>query len=265
MIKMNTVRLSSRQKEIIELLKISVEMSVEEIATRFQVTSTTIRRELAYLEENMLIVRSRGHARIAPTSMVSPFSIRCEKNNEEKMLLAQKAMEYIRPNDTIIMDSGTSVYALALQMAHKDIKDMVIVTNSVPIVNVLAGKCRIMVCGGMLEESTMSLLGSNADTTIDSVVADKLFIGAAGIKINVGLTITSPLQYSIKTKMLKSVEESFVMVDSSKFKTMGVNIFCRWADVGTIITVRNEENADIIEKMQRSGVRIDYVDRLKKD
>lgn len=262
---MNASILSQRQQEILALLKNSAGKSVEELAEHFQVTPTTIRREFTYLEDNLLIVRSRGYARIASENIISPFNIRCDRSKDEKILIARKALEYIHPHDTIIMDSGTSIYMLATQMAAENLNKLVVVTNSLPVANVLSGKCRVMVCGGMLEETTMSLLGPNADAMMESVVADKLFLGATGIRLNIGLTVTAPLQYNIKTKMLKSAEQNFILVDSSKFNTIGVNVFCKLADVGTVITVRNRENADAIEKLQKAGVRIDYVDCLEQN
>ena len=258
---MGKIRLSQRQQEIINILKNCNGMSVDEISELFKVTSTTIRRELLFLENNMLIVRSRGYARIAGDS-ISPFDMRDQLFHEEKMLIAQKALEYVNPSDTIIMDSGTTIYALASKIAVSGIGKLAVVTNSLPVASVLAGKCMVMMTGGMLEESTLSLIGPNADAYIDSVVADKVFLGATGINLQAGLTVSSPLHFSIKAKMIKRAEQNFILIDSSKFNKGGFNIFCKPEEMGTIITVRTEENAEKIDQLQKMGIHIEYIDML---
>lgn len=254
-------RLTKRQQEIVDVLKKCNGMSVDEIAERFGVTPTTIRRELLFLENNMLIVRSRGYARIAGDS-VSPFETRNQLLHDEKLLIAQRALEYVNPDDTIIMDSGTTTYALASKISSSSIGKLGIVTNSLPVASILASKCLVMVTGGMVEESTLALVGPNADSCIESMVADKVFLGATGINIQAGLTTVSPLHLSVKTKMIKSADQNFVLIDSSKFNTGGLNVFCKLQEIGTIITVRTAENAEKIEYLKSIGVRVDYIDMV---
>lgn len=259
---MLNTRLTKRQQEIVDILKKCNGMSVDEIAEKFDVTPTTIRRELLYLEENMLIVRSRGYAHIAD-NLVTPFEIRNQLFHNEKLLIAERAFKYINPDDTIIMDSGTTTYALANKIHLNDIGRLGIVTNSLPAASMLAGKCLVMVTGGMVEESTLALIGPDADSCIESVVADKVFLGATGVSVEAGLTAVSPLQFSIKSKMIKCAHENFVLIDSSKFNTGGLNIFCKLQEIGTIITVRTATNAEKIESLLNAGVKVDYVDLIE--
>lgn len=255
-------RISQRQQKIIQMLRTCDSMAVDEIAVKFNVTATTIRRDLICLENNRLILRSRGYAQIVENPSVSPFEVRKQIHSNEKMLIAQKALEYLNHASTVIIDSGTSTNALANRIAYSDIGKLAVITNSLPVASVLAGKCMVMVTGGMVEEATLALVGPDADVHIESVVADMVFIGATGIDTDAGLTVSSPLHFSIKRKMIKSAKENIILIDSSKFKTGGFNVFCKLNEIGRIITVRTKDNKDEIEKLIDKGVKIDYIDNI---
>ncbi len=262
---MKNIRLTPRQKEIIEILSSCNGMSVNDLAEHFNASTATVRRELLFLENNMLITRSHGYAH-KMESVISLYEKRGQNAQEEKAQIAKIALKYIKPDDAIIMDSGTTIYALATQIAQKESKELVVITNSLPIANILVGKCMLMLTGGMVDESSLGLLGPSAESFFDSIFADKLFLGGTGLIVEDGMpahiTVKSPFQQNIKKVMIKKAREHYVLIDSSKFMATAFNTLCQLEGDNTIITIRTEENAEKIEQLERMGIKVDYIDKL---
>lgn len=252
--------LTHRQWEIVNLLCNYKSMSVDDLAAHFGVTTTTIRRELSLLEQMDMVVRSRGYAHLKDVPNVSPFEARCQMHAQEKKLLAKRAMQYIQPSDTILMDGGSTVYALAKEITVSNMPDLAVITNSLPIAQTLAGHCLTISTGGTVEVNTMSLVGPNTEAAIDSVVANKLFLGATGINLSLGLTVNSQLCLGVKKRMMEHATERIVLLDSKKWMSSGMNIFCKLDEVDRIITIRNSENSEKIAVLQQRGVCLDCVD-----
>lgn len=259
---MHRAGLSDRQFRIVELLETGGKMSVNELAEHFNVTPTTIRRELIQLEAEDLIRRSHGYAQTVDrkdNQPISTFEYRRHSREAEKRLIAKRAMEYIKPCDTIIIDSGTTNLALAEALAETEIPELSIVTNSLPVANVLAYKYRVAMTGGIIDSTTMCLIGHDAESYFDNVSADKVFLGTTGINTAAGLTVISPFHYNVKRKMMQSASKVIVLADSAKFKSGGFNVVCSFEPLDVIITVRNESNSDDMDVLQEKGVKFDCI------
>ncbi len=257
-------KLSERQSEIIQLLKARESMSVDELASVFSVTPMTIRRDLIQLDEQGLIKRSRGGAYI-PSQEDTPFEIRTRQNISEKTQLADLARTYIHSGETIILDSGSTMAALAGKlMEHADeYASLSVITNSLPTASMMnASRFDIGMPGGALDHKTSSLIGPTTDSYFESIVADKFFLAASGMFIPVGLTIYSPLHISLKKKMMASAAEVIAVIDSSKFNVHSTHIFCEFPEITHLITMRTSGNAEQIERLQEIGVHVDYIDAL---
>lgn len=245
-----------RQNEIIKILQENHSMSVESIAEYFNVTPTSIRRDLILLEKNKFITRSRGYAHIAESQNVSEFEIRKSVNSEEKQKIAAVAASMIKPRESVILDSGTTTLALANYLKNNVIPNISFITNSVPAAIALASKYLVVLSGGILQERNMSLIGPDADRYFQSIVADKVFIGATGVHSTLGLTSSSPFHGSIKKHMVHSSAEVIALIDSSKFSITGINVFCSFNEVKTIITCACKENEAKLNEIAKRGVNI---------
>ena len=257
---MSAKRLSERQWSIMNALKTQKSMSVEEMARHFDVTATTIRRELTKMQQDGLVTRSRGYAHLPENQTVSPFEARFQVFATEKELVAQYALKYIRSGETIIIDSGTTTYALACKIAESDVSNLQVITNSIPTASVLAHKCVTMVAGGTIEENTLALIGPSTSDFFENVAVDRLFLGATGINMNAGLTIKSQMHCGIKRKMMACANEIIALIDPSKFITGGANVFCKLQEVDRIITIHTTENESDLRKLEKMGIKVECAD-----
>jgi len=235
-------------------------VSVSALAQRFSLTDTSIRRELIALEALGLIARLRGGARLASDDKaISSFEIRTHRMATEKHSLAEAAMRYVCPNNTIILDSGTTTFHLANQLSANPISDLAIITNSYPIISILSNKYPLIFIGGTVDNNALATIGPLAETSLDGIMADVAFISCTGINVNMGLTIQSQFHTGIKRSIIHHANKRVALVTSDKFLVVGGNFFCSLDDIDVLITdavteanekqldrIRNESNIEII-------------------
>lgn len=252
--------LTSRQQQIVNILNEKEQITINELANYFHVTTATIRRELTLLAEKGLVVRKHGYAYLNNRTAKdqSTFGIRLALHSEEKMMIAQRAIQYISPEDSaIILDSGTSTYALAQLLAtQKSKRRLSIISNCLPIATCCSGAYNI-ICGGTIDEASLAMIGHEAEDYFDTILADIAFIGANGVVGLEGPSVSSLFQMGIKRKMMSRANKKILLLDSHKFKSRGVSKLCDFKDFYVLITVCTEENSEQIFNLRREGIRVD--------
>src|ERR1019366_201998 len=109
-----------RQHRISEYLQSIEFASLEEIAKQVDASVSTVRRDLSVLEATGSMGRTHGGARIvAPRSDEFVFSARDTHQLAEKEAIGRACAELIQPNQTVIIDVGTTVYHVARQLESK--------------------------------------------------------------------------------------------------------------------------------------------------
>ncbi len=87
---------------------------MEELSEEVDVSVSTVRRDLAVLEAKGILRRTHGGARlITPRSDEFTFTARDTHQLEEKEAIGRACAELIRPNQSVIIDAGTTVYHVA--------------------------------------------------------------------------------------------------------------------------------------------------------
>lgn len=148
--------------------------------------------------------------------------------------------------------------ALAETINESNPKNISIITNSIPVASLLSQNrnYEITISGGVLQHNNMSIIGPDADAFFERILVNTAFIGSTGVYPSLGLTVSSPFHVSVKRKMISSANRVIALIDSSKFSTIGINVFCTFDQLSTIITVRTEENSKIIDDLIDRGVDI---------
>lgn len=246
-----------RQNDIINLLHDKQSMSVKSLAEYFKVTPASIRRDLKTLEYNNFITHTHGFARICldKSSYVNPFTIRSNSCSDEKLRIAKAAAKFVSPNSSIVLDSGTTIHELALELSRNHVSKVSVISNSLPAAIALANNYSVSLCGGILESNTMALIGPEADDYFFHITVDVVFIGCTGAPAS-GLTTNSPFHVSLKRKMVNCAQEVIALIDSSKFNVIGTYVFCEYNSISTVVTVETENNRDRINDLIKSGVKV---------
>lgn len=227
---------SERQKRIIELVSRNKSVQINDLVELFDVSVMTIRRDLAELEEKKYIKRVYGGAVLNEEELNKPYFPRAAINSHVKDLIARKAVELIKDDDTIILDLGTTVLQVSKHL--EGIKDLTVITCCIPAITELEKYPDITVytLGGELKRDNHAFLGVNTEEEIQKYCADIAFIGVAGISFEFGFTNYYHQTASLCKKVMKQAKKVVLLADSTKFDKAKSAVVGKLDVIDTIIT-----------------------------
>lgn len=202
-----------RQEIILNKIKLGGSVQCEELAKELDVSVMTIRRDLEKLKQEGSIERFHGGA-IAKKEV--PYMDKQVKNLDTKELIAREAATYVEPGDVVFLDAGTTTYNIATLLMDRT--DITIVTNDIEIAHLLKhSEMEVIVCGGVVQSTTGSMLGSFANEIIRHINIDIAFMGAASIDRNFFVLTPTMAKGEFKSLVMRNSKLSYLVVDDSKF------------------------------------------------
>lgn len=242
---------SYRLDQIYSILLKTRTATVEQLATQFHVTPTTIRRDLLVLEEQGLIYRTRGYANILETNDTANVF------EAEKDRIAKSAVKFINDDMTVAMDSGSTVRAICdCLIKENSIQSLDIVTHSLDVAMRLGGTYRVSMPGGVMMASYNALVGMNVENFYRDINVDVAFLGTTGINNCNGLTVSDPLQLEVKKRCVQCAGKRIAVATSSKYLRRGIYVVCDFSEIDVLITVKTPENEPMLERISKKGVDI---------
>lgn len=210
MSKRNTLQ---RRHNILALLSEQGEVSVDQLAKRFDTSEVTVRKDLAALESTGLLLRRYGGAVPLPQELlvdtaqpVSPY----------KAAIARAGVARIKDHARVIIDSGSTTAAMIPELGRQP--GLVVMTNSLSVANALSElehEPMLLMTGGTWDPHSESFQGQVAEQVLRSYDFDQLFIGADGIDLQRGTTTFNEL-LGLSRVMAEVAREVIVMVESDK-------------------------------------------------
>lgn len=249
------MHLQDRWKRIIDELNSERVTSVEELTERLGVSPATIRRDLNELHELGHLLRVRGGATRADSTIHNPragdgerrsgltgqsaFADSVITNAAAKRAIARLALSYIMPGLSMIIDGGTTTFMMASMMADEPYH---VLTTSVPILQCLFERPRIKVTlpGGELFRDQSIILNPYDDGILQHFAAQRMFIGCQALTRN-GLLQTDTLLVQSERRLMERASEVIVLADSSKIDAPASLSVCPLKDIDVLIT---DENID---------------------
>ncbi len=247
--------LSTRQKKILQLLQVEKKVLVAELAKSFNLTEASIRLDLKTLEDMDYIKRFHGGARLVQPSA---YDERIGANQQIKKRIARRAVEYIKPRETLFLDSGTTVLMLAQALIEFD--NLTIVTNSIPIATQIGREQNnaVILAGGSFNYPEQCCEGLMTEKFLDNFSASKAFIGADSVDVHKGLFSNGISMFGYVQKIMHHSKETILLVDSSKFSKVGAIKICDLESVDIIIT--DESLSESTRKeLTELGIQLDIV------
>lgn len=222
-----------RRHNILSLLNERGEVSVDELAKRFDTSEVTVRKDLAALESNGLLLRRYGGAVTLPQELISDHG---QPISPYKLAIAKAGVARIREHARIIIDSGSTTAAMIPQLGQQP--GLVVMTNSLHVASALSElehEPVLLMTGGTWDPHSESFQGQVAEQVLRSYDFDQLFIGADGIDLNRGTTTFNEL-LGLSRVMAEVSREVIVMVESDKVGRRIPNLELPWGSVHTLIT-----------------------------
>lgn len=211
-----------RRRQTILGLVSSGDANVEALSRHFNVSESTIRRDLADLATHGSILRTYGGAALLRDhGREASLDERVHLHRLEKEAIARCAAMQIHDGDSLILDAGTTTTALARALAGRE--NLQIVTNNLSASAVLMREAGITLTmlGGTVRRLSEGTVGPLAEIVLSRLTVDKVFLGADGLAAGRGLCEASQEQAALKAKMINQAEKVYVLADASKLGYTG--------------------------------------------
>ena len=224
-----------RQKRMEEHLAKVEFSSLDELSELVDASVSTVRRDLDMMESQGMIQRTHGGARLLnPKSEEFTFTNRDTHQLAEKEAIGLACGEFIPPNQTIIIDAGTTCFHVA---RHLEIKTPHIITNSLPVANAFSAthKLEVVVTGGVIYPRLGVLVGPLAVASLAQVHADVAIMSCGGITPE-GVRNSHGLLIEIQRAMMRAARRVILCVDHTKFGRQSISQLCPLDEIHTLIT-----------------------------
>lgn len=239
---------TSRREEIVSLLTQRDNLSIDELAKRFDVSTMTIRRDLHKLKADGKVIRIPGGATLGRSvTFERDFAERLQRRSDAKNKIGRVAASLVGKEESIVLDSGTTTLSLAHHLRMRS--DIVVITFSLAVLDDLTS-CRVELTGGQYRRSSMDLVGQQVRGTLSRVYANKAFFGAAALSFKKGVMANDQ---DFPMDMLNSAAERILLVDSSKIGKEALYHLCPIESCDLIITDNNVDPGALrkIKKLTR--------------
>lgn len=226
-----------REKEILKLLLAKKKITVNELSKLLFTSESSIRRDLARLENQQLVKRIHGGAIIEENSISTlkiPFVMRELEQSDAKIKIAKQAVEYINDYDVIFLDASSSAYSLVPFLAVKN-HLTVITSGTKTLVKLGEYGIKAISTGGELLPSCQSLVGEEAYRTIESFNANSVFFSCRGLSDDGFLTDISDSENNVRRKMIAHSKNAYLMCASNKLGQKYFHNLCTVKDISKVI------------------------------
>ncbi len=225
----------TRHQSILEQIHSQGSVQVADLSERLGVTAKTIREDLEKLEEQGLLRRIHGGA-VAPKVDAEPLlppQVPNLKNATEKEAIARHALNYIRPNDVIALDAGSTTLEIARLLPRMP---LTVLTNDLLIIRELLPRddIRLVVPGGYRHRNV--LVGNDALEWVTRLNVQKVFLSATGVHEAFGLSVFTGELLELKKAYLSGAKEVYGVADHSKFDRAALFTFAALDDLDVLIT-----------------------------
>ncbi len=243
-----------RQTEISEILNAEQEVNIQDLADRFGVSQMTIRRDLSFLEDQGLAVRTHGGAVVAGKLRFLQGVFPGQAESAANKALGKLAATLVMQGETVMVDGSPTTYELSMQLPRST--GITLATTSLRVAQALYGSgIKVLVLGGFLRDDTPSLYGPLAEQSLAGLRVDHLFVGCDGADSRDGFYMADLHAASLEQAMISSANEIVVVTESEKFTRRA---FARYATpqqvdylvTDTRLTARDRSN------MEERGVKV---------
>lgn len=244
-----------QRQKLIEGYLAEVEFaSLEELAERVGASVSTVRRDVAALEETGRVRRTHGGARlIQPDREEFVFSAREKVETEAKQRIARACAELITPNQNLFIDAGSTPFLVARELERKNPH---IVTNSLSVASHFAShpEVELVVSGGVVYPRLQVLVGPLATHAFATLRADLAIMGGGGATTE-GIMNSHLLLVETQRAMMASAQRVIFCLDASKIGRSSFTPLCPWERVHTLVT-NEEAPPDFIDEVRSRGVNV---------
>lgn len=249
---------TERKLIISEVLQKRNIIAISELSKILQVSEATIRRDIKDMAKEGKISTHYGVARLdeKPAEQRIPYVKRSEMLIDEKNRIAKKALEYVELRESIFLDAGTTCMSIATKLLEWD-APLTVVTSAFNIAQVLQANRSITVIltGGVLRNTSDSMVGSITEDALKKLNISKAFIGVAGISIENGITCSNLLEARARQIIYEKAKMRIIVADHTKFDRISLVTVCPIDKINILITDKLPSQ-EILQQFQKHRIEL---------
>jgi DeoR/GlpR family transcriptional regulator of sugar metabolism len=231
----------NRDGQILQEVLRSTFVSTTDLARQFGVSTVAIRRNLAELEQAGLVKRVHGGVQASTRpGQVAQYNARLFESVAAKRAIGEAAAGLIRPGDTLMLDSGTTVLevAKAIPASLLENGNLTVVTRSLVIAGELRlqRQVRLMVLGGIYVHDLDDFVGAQVEYGLQGLHVDTCFMGTDGVSVERGITTDNVLEAQLYRLIARVADRVVVVADSSKIGNQKLQTILPFEDINTLVT-----------------------------
>lgn len=241
----------NRRNRILELMQKNPRVRVDELAKMLEVSLITIRRDLQYLEDRKLLVRTHGGA-IASRNPVDEVTL-------YRKLIAEFAAGLVTDNDTLFINTSSNALKL---LEHISCSNVTVITNNGKAIHCEhSQEVNVVLTGGELRYPKEAMVGDFALRNLQTIYAKKAFIGCSGISAENGMTTEIFNEVSINEMMVNhATQEVYVLADHTKIGKNSSFVSCPIDKIKYLIT-DEKASTEALDLIREKGVTVYVVSR----
>lgn len=249
-----------RQQLILETVQDNRQVTVVELSRRFDVSEVTIRRDLRQLAAQGALRRAHGGAVVAiPAPPEPPVIQRMVQAENCKECIGRAAASLVADGESIFIGSGSTTAYVARHLVNR--KDLTVVTNALNVATEFstAEGVTVVVTGGLMRASELSLVGHIAEQSLREVRVDKVLIGMRAISLEAGMTNDYLPEVMTDRTIIDMAPELILVADHTK---LGKIASAYVAPVERITTLVTDAEADpqTLTRLRQLGVEVIVAD-----
>ncbi len=239
-----------------EILERETKVTVEELALKLDVSTATVRRDLARLERERVVIRSHGGAVWVDRGLEVPIDNRVFSQAAEKKRIAGRAAALVGQRAVVGITGGTTTMEVARAIAERE--ELTVVTNALNIGAELAPRqnVRLVLTGGIARTASFELSGPIAERTIRDYNLDFAFVGVDGVDVGAGCTTHNDLEATTNAALVERATRVVVVADSTKIGQVKFARICSIQDVDRLITDTGATEDQVLA-LQAAGLEVE--------
>lgn len=257
---MEELSAAERRSQIAQIVLENGRVLVTDLVDRFRVTGASIRRDLNMLEQARRLHRIHGGAVAVPgRSRTDSFSEKMDLHIQAKERIGRAGAELIAANEIILLDSGTTTLQVVrhIPASLRNSGPITLVTNSQPIgQEVLSWPApKLTILGGLYLPDYQATAGPQTLAQLRELTADKVFLGADGLTLEIGPTTADLLMAEVDRLMVERSRQVILVADSSKIGRVGFVPIKPVSAIKTLIT-DSDAPGDFVQAARDAGVEV---------
>jgi DeoR family transcriptional regulator, carbon catabolite repression regulator len=243
-----------RFNHILKVVKKRGKVFYETLSEDLNISEDTVRRDIESLHNNGLLLKVRGGA-ISISKNPLSFQDRSHYLPKEKELIAIKAQQLIKKGQTIFMDGGSTICAIAAHLPSNS--SFRLVTNNMALVPIISKfrDIELIILGGIHGRETATNTGGQTCYEVNQYIASLYFMGTCALQKDFGISAVFQNDGEVKKTMLRNANKTFALVNSTNLNTTEHYKVCDIKDIGGMITDLATDDPEL-DDFRHLGIRL---------